>query len=814
MSKTLVIVESPTKARTIGKFLGASYEVMSSFGHIRDLPKSKIGVDVEHDFVPQYIVPADKKKQVAALKKAAEGADIVILATDEDREGEAIAWHLAQALGLDSRKPTATIPKPVQRIVFHEITKSAIEKALANPREIDMELVEAQQARRILDRLVGYTLSPFLWRKVGSGLSAGRVQSVTVRLVVDREREIKAFNPEEYWTVEALLSPPSRGEVGQGGVGEQFTALLKKKDGEKFVPVNTAEAQEVVDGVKDATWTVAAVEEKEVKKRPPAPFTTSTIQQEASRKLGFGVRQTMQIAQRLYETGLITYMRTDSVALAAEAVSAITEQIRTQYGAEYTLAQPRVFQTKSKGAQEAHESIRPTDPTKTPDSLHIDDDRQRRLYELIWNRAMACQMPEAQLKRVGADIETQPTPSAGVGGDASKYSFRATGQTITFDGFLRVYQEGRDENDARADDESHTQDGEKFLPPLSNGDVLEEHGVTPEQHFTKPPPRYTEASLVKKLEEEGIGRPSTYAPTISTVQARGYIEKDGKQLVPAEVAFLVHDLLAEHFSSIVDLQFTAKMEEELDGIAEGKVDDIAFLKSFYEPFHATVTQKQEELTKADVTQERVLGKDPTTGLDVLVRSGRYGPYVQLGRLEDMPEIPPKPLKSGKPSKAKPKKQKPKSSSLLKGQDSDTMTFEDALALLSFPRTLGDYQGEAMTANLGRFGPYLSCGKANASLPEDANPITITIEQAIPLFEEAKEKKRKMLEPLRTFGKDPETNKDILAKNGRFGPYVTDGTTLASIPKKSSVEEMTLDEALELLAKKRARGPSTFRATRK
>ncbi|MDO8463148.1 MAG: type I DNA topoisomerase [bacterium] len=778
MAKTLVIVESPTKARTIKKFLGSDFTVESSFGHIRDLPKSKMGVDVAHDFAPAYEVPPDSKQHVATLKKAAKAADEVILASDEDREGEAIAWHVAEALGLP--------PERTKRIVFHEITKSAIERALAHPRSIDMKLVSAQQARRILDRLVGYTLSPLLWRKVGPGLSAGRVQSVAVKIIVDREREIKAFTPEEYWSVDAMLHASAQ---------QSFSASLKQRDDEKFVPKDAAEADAVVRACRDATWTVANVEEKEASRKPAAPFTTSTLQQEASRKLGFGVRQTMILAQKLYETGHITYMRTDSVNIAAEAITTITKQVGEQFGPAYVLPAPRTFTTKAKGAQEAHEAIRPTDATHTPSSLTVADDKQRALYELIWMRTMACQMPDAKLKRVGVNIEAK---------SAIMYTFRATGQTIIFDGFLRAYQEGRDEDEpAREQDDV---EGEKFLPPLREGEQCELDGLTPEQHFTKPPPRYTEASLVKKLEEEGIGRPSTYAPTISTIQARGYIERDGKQLIPGDVAFMVNDLLAEHFGNIVDLQFTAKMEEDLDDIAEGKTEEVAFLKGFWEPFAREVQEKQEALTKADVSQERVLGEDGETGLPILVRLGRFGPYVQLGRLEDMPMIPPKPLKSGKPSKAKPKRQKPKSSSLLKGQDRDTLTLDQALALLNFPRDLGEHDGERVTANLGRFGPYVSCGTRNATIPEGEDPTTIALERAITLCAEATERKRKAAEPLRTLGEDPATNTPIQVKDGRFGPYVTDGTTHASIPKKSSVEDITLEAAMELLTKKRARGP--------
>ncbi|MDO8599143.1 MAG: type I DNA topoisomerase [bacterium] len=788
MSKTLVIVESPTKAKKIGEFLGSDFVVKSSYGHIRDLPKGKLGVDVANDFATQYVIPEEDRKHVADLEAAAANAHEVILATDEDREGEAIAWHLAEALKLP--------PEKTKRIVFHEITKSAIAAALAHPRTIDQRLVDAQQARRILDRLVGYTLSPFLWRKVAGGLSAGRVQSVAVRILVDREREVRAFKPEEYWSIAAHLTNVA---------DAPFTAELRTRDGKKFVPNNADEATATVTTCEHATWTVTNVEEKELRRTPTAPFTTSTLQQEASRKLGFSVKQTMTLAQRLYENGYITYMRTDSVAIAAEALDAIRKQVREQFGAPYTLPQPRTYATKSKGAQEAHEAIRPTDPSRTPTALANElEEGQRRLYELVWLRTMATQMPDAQLKRVGVDVQAasqQPQASS------STYTFRATGQTIVFDGFLRVYQEGRDEDERHNGEDA--QDGEKLLPPLAAGERCALQELKPEQHFTKPPPRFTEAALVKKLEEEGIGRPSTYAPTISTVIARGYVRKEGRQLIPEEVAFLVIDLLKEHFTDIVDLKFTAKMEEDLDRIAVGEEDDAEFLHRFWDPFDAQVKQKAEELTRANVLQERVVGKDPASGFDVLVRSGRYGPYVQLGRPEEMPVIAPPVTADGAPKKSrarKPKTQKPKVVSLPKGTDTETVTLEQALALLAFPRALGAHEGNEVTANLGRFGPYVKCGDINASIPDGTDPATLTLEQALTLCTERKEQKRQAAAPLRTLGMSTDTNTEIVIKTGRFGPYVTDGTTMASVPKKSSVEAITLEEAIDLLAKKRARGP--------
>ncbi|MDP7645634.1 MAG: type I DNA topoisomerase, partial [Candidatus Peribacteraceae bacterium] len=549
----LVIVESPTKAKTIKRFLGKDYSVHASMGHVRDLPASTLGVDTEDTFEAVYEVPKEKKTVVKKLQEEMKKADDLWIATDEDREGEAIGWHLIQALKINK-------DQEVKRIVFHEITREAIDEAVKNPREIDEKLVEAQQARRILDRLVGYTLSPFLWSKVYRGLSAGRVQSVAVRIIVDREREVLAFIPVEYWTVTASLETSKE---------EEFTADLTKKDGKKFVPSNEKEAMQVKEDCTGSDFKVSSVDEKELKKSPPPPFTTSTLQQEAGRKLGFSVKQTMVVAQQLYEgvstgkgegsTGLITYMRTDSVNLSEKALDDAKRVIEEQYGREYILSTPRKYKTKSKGAQEAHEAIRPTEMDRTPASLkEVLDHQQLKLYTLIWNRSIATQMAVAQLKRVGADI------------DVNNYQFRATGQTILFDGYLRVYMEGKDESEESDRKDEDQNSGEKFLPELKEGDELECDEISPVQHFTKPPPRYTEASLVKKLEEEGIGRPSTYAPTISTIQQRGYIKKEGKQLIPEEVAFTVTDLLAEHFADIVNLKFTAKMEQSLDDIADGK----------------------------------------------------------------------------------------------------------------------------------------------------------------------------------------------------------------------------------------------------
>ncbi|OGJ57720.1 DNA topoisomerase I [Candidatus Peribacteria bacterium RIFCSPHIGHO2_01_FULL_55_13] len=810
MPQRLVIVESPTKARTIKRFLGKDFAVEASMGHVRDLPESKLGVDPEDNFAPQYEVPEGKKGVIKKLQDLLNKSDELWIATDEDREGEAIGWHLVETL---KRKNN----QPIRRIVFHEITEEAIKAAAEHPREIDLKLVDAQQARRILDRLVGYTLSPFLWKKVYRGLSAGRVQSVAVRIIVDRERQIKAFNPVEYWTIEAELETQKK---------EVFIAKLSQKDGKKFIPSSAAQSQAVVEAVTGKPFTVAEIEEKELERSPAPPFTTSTLQQEAGRKLGFSVKQTMMVAQQLYEgmdvgpgsghTGLITYMRTDSVNLSEKALTDAKASIEKLYGREYVLSEPRKYKTKSKGAQEAHEAIRPTEISRTPESLvDVLDHQQLKLYTLIWNRTVATQMAAAQLKRVGADIAV------------ANYTFRATGQTVLFDGFLRLYREDRDEPEAGKPEEED--DNEKLLPPLSQGQSLESLGINPEQHFTKPPPRYTEASLVKKLEEEGIGRPSTYAPTISTIQQRGYIKKEGRQLIPEDVAFTVTDLLTEHFSDIVSLSFTAQMEQSLDDIAEGNKEWQKFLSSFYKPYKAHLDQKGKEITRDDVLKERNLGNDPKTGLPVLVRTGRFGPYVQLGHAEDLPapEVSTDAVEEGvkkgtrakgtktKGAKKAPKvkKPKPKSASIPKHMSKDEITLEQALGLLSFPRMLGIHDGNPMEVNVGRFGPYLRCGVATVSIKE-GDPVTITLEEAITMLANAKELRAKAAEPLRTLGTDPATGSPILVKTGRYGPYVTDGKTNVSVPKRFTPETITTEEAAEILAKKRAAPPRKWGGKKK
>lgn len=787
----LVIVESPTKAKTIKRFLGKDFDVEASMGHVRDLPEGSLGVDTE-DFSAEYVIPKEKATVVKKLQKSLDSASDLWIATDEDREGEAIGWHLVEILKRKKKQP-------VKRIVFHEITKEAIDAAVAHPRKIDEKLVDAQHARRILDRLVGYTLSPFLWKKVYRGLSAGRVQSVSVRIIVDRERAIKAFKSEEYWTIKADLLNQAK---------QPFSAELKQKEGKKYVPVSDAQAQQVLADLKGASYSVQSLEEKEIKKTPPPPFTTSTLQQEAGRKLGYSVKQTMMVAQQLYEgidlgkgeghTGLITYMRTDSVNMSDKSLAECKETIAKHFGREYILSAPRRYKTKSKGAQEAHEAIHPTEASRIPESLKdVLDSQQLKLYTLIWERAIATQMAEAQLKRVGADIKACPAPERNAtGAGAGSYTFRATGQTIAFDGYLRVYLEGRDEpesHQAAAEEE----EGSSVLPPLKEGEALACKSLLPEQHFTKPPPRYTEASLVKKLEEEGIGRPSTYAPTISTIQQRGYIKKEGKQLIPEDIAFTVTDLLTEHFPDIVDPAFTARMEQSLDDIAEADLKSVTFLKAFYKPFAKLIKSKTEEVQKGDVLKDRSLGIDPDTGLEVLARTGRFGPYIQLGRII---------LKPGEKLKKLPK---PKCASIPKTVSKDAITLEQALSLLAFPRVLGEKDGAALEVHLGRFGPYIRWGEVTATLGKDLDPARITKDEAFSFLTLSKERKAHAAEPLRSLGSDPATGAQVQVKNGRYGPYVTDGKTNASLPKKFTPEAITLEDAADLLAKKRARGPSKW-----
>lgn len=662
-TKDLIIVESPAKAKTISKFVGDDFIVRASMGHIRDLPKSRIGVSVESNFEPTYTIPADKRKVLKELESYVDKGANVWIATDEDREGEAIGWHLLQALKIPE-------DEHVKRIVFHEITKPAIINALKNPRKIDHYLVDAQQARRVLDRLVGYELSPLLWKKVRYGLSAGRVQSVAVRLVVEREREIKAFKQEEYWSIEAQYKHD----------GKQFSAELSKVDSKKAHIANNVEAEKILKNLDGATHKVSAVEKKEVKRTPPPPFITSTLQQEAARKLGFSVKKTMTIAQMLYEgvdvfgdtMGIITYMRTDSVNISDLALKQAQEVINKEFGAEYGLSKPRFYKSK-KGAQEAHEAVRPVDLAIHPQGLKafLDKD-QLRLYELIWMRTIACQMKEAIFEQVGADIQTEKS------GAALPYVFRATGQTVLFAGFMKAYTEGKDYP------EEEFEEMEKVLPELSKGDELDIQKLLPQQHFTKPPPRYTEASLVKKLESEGIGRPSTYAPTISTIVDRGYIKKEKKQLIPTDTAEVVNDVLVEHFPDVVDYKFTAKMEEDLDAIAEGKRAWVPVIKDFYGPFHHIIELKQETLKKADIVNEETSEKCDKCGLPMVIKLGRYGKFLSCSNY-------PK-CKNAKPLHAEEK-------------SPEMQELEKKLAGKKC-----DKCGSPMVIKKGRFGSFLGCSK--------------------------------------------------------------------------------------------------------
>ncbi len=778
MAKNLVIVESPAKAKTISKFLGKDYTVVASIGHVRDLPKSEMGIDIEKDFTPKYQVSDDKKKVIKEIKSKIKDNTNIWIATDEDREGEAIGWHLLEALKVKKSK------HDVKRIEFHEITKGAILKSLENPRDIDTQLVDAQQARRVLDRLVGYELSPLLWKKVRYGISAGRVQSVAVRLVVEREREIMAFDPEEYWSITGTFKTKA---------GEIFDGALKRIDGKEAKIGNEKEAKKVLDDIKGADYEVIDVSERDVTRNPAPPFITSTLQQEASRKLGFSVKKTMMLAQRLYEgvdigsgtQGLITYMRTDSVNLSKVAVDQAKKVVTKEFGKEFALDAPRKFKGK-KGAQEAHEAIRPVDLSIKPEDVksHLEKD-QFRLYELIWKRTLACQMAAAKLKSLAVDIE----PSNAKG--KRSYTFRANGQTIVFAGFMRAYVEGSDNPEEELDSK------EKILPPLAKKDPLGCQKIDPKQHFTKPPARYTEASLVKKLESEGIGRPSTYAPTISTIINRGYIEKEGRQLRPLDLAMVVTDLLVKHFDQIVDYKFTARMEEDLDSIAEGKKKWVPVIKEFYQPFHKNLETKDKEITKEEALKERVLGKDPKSGLEVVARHGRFGPFVQLGNYtkEEIKEM----------------EEKPRRASLPKNLFFETITLEEALHALSLPRTLGkDKAGEDVVVTVGRFGPYLKIGKKNVSLPKDCDPYTVTLKETEKIIKEADALKKKMQTPIQELGKDPASGGEILVKTGRFGPYVTDGTTNASLGKKFDPEQITKEEAIELLAKKRAAPKRSFK----
>ncbi|NJY61859.1 type I DNA topoisomerase [Salinimicrobium sp. CDJ15-81-2] len=757
MAKNLVIVESPAKAKTIEKFLGKDYTVASSFGHIADLPTKELGVDTEGDFTPKYIVSKDKREVVKKLKDLAKKADMVWLASDEDREGEAIAWHLAEELKLDKNK--------TKRIVFHEITKSAILKAIENPRDIDYNLVNAQQARRVLDRLVGYELSPVLWRKVKGGLSAGRVQSVSVRLIVEREREIQGFKAEASFRIDAEFTTEE---------GKAFKAKLPKNFDTK------AEAEQFLSENLGANFKVADLTTKPAKKSPAPPFTTSTLQQEAARKLYFSVSKTMTMAQRLYEAGHITYMRTDSVNLSDDARKGAKKEILDAYGEKYS--KTRQFKGKTKGAQEAHEAIRPTN--FAAHSVNADRDEQR-LYDLIWKRAIASQMSDAELERTNVKIEA----------DKHDKQFTANGEVLKFDGFLKVYLEGRD------DEDEELQEQEGMLPAIRVNEKLENNYITATERFTRPPYRYTEASLVKKLEELGIGRPSTYAPTISTIQNRNYIEKgsvdgternyvqltlkgqkinekkltetvgsDKGKLVPTDVGMVVNDFLVNHFSGILDYNFTAKVEQDFDEIAEGNEEWTKMMRDFYNDFHPHVKDVAENADRE--VGERILGKDPVSGKPVSVRLGKFGPMVQMGSVED--------------------EEKPKFASLSPDQTLDSVTFEEAMELFKLPKELGIYKGESVEVNNGRFGPYVRYGKKFVSLEKGEDPISVTMERALELIKE----KEKADAPIYEY-----KNLPVQKGVGRFGPFLKWDDMFINVNKKYDFDNLSAEDIEELIEDK-------------
>ena len=887
----LVIVESPAKARTIGRYLGEDYDVKASVGHIRDIPVprdlpadmkkgpyGKFGVDVENDFDPYYIVSPDKKKTVADLKKSLKDADTLYLATDEDREGEAIAWHLLETL-----KPKKSTP--VKRMVFHEITKDAIQAALQNTRDIDEHLVDAQETRRILDRLVGFELSPVLWRKIKPSLSAGRVQSVATRLVVERERERMAFVASDYWDITGTFA-------GTGGDATEFTAKIATVDGDRVATgsdfaddgtlkprsknaavLTEGSAAELVTALTDAPATVTSLESKPYTRRPAAPFTTSSLQQEASRKLRLGARQAMRVAQSLYENGYITYMRTDSVTLSGEAIRASRAQAAELYGSQYVPDKPRYYQNKSQSAQEAHEAIRPAgDHFRTPAEVagQLSGD-EFRLYELIWKRTVASQMADA--KGTTSTVELQLSQN-----DRTA-TFRAAGTVITFRGFLAAYEEGRDA--ARYGDENES-GNDKRLPQMEEGQTLATRELVPDGHTTTPPPRSTEASLVRALEERGIGRPSTYASTVATIQDRGYVLRRGTALVPSWTAFAVVRLLEEHFGPFIDYDFTAQMEAQLDRMARGELGRADYLRDFYlsdgtdgdggpiglkpmvddlgeidarainsieigdgitlrvgrygayveelvrdadgnvvegaDPRRANVSddiapdeltvEKAREMLERAKDDGRVLGTDPATGHEIIAKDGRYGPYVT--------EVLPEPAEVDGKKVPKSKQPKPRTGSLLKSMDLSTVTLEDALKLISLPRVVGTAEdGTEITAQNGRYGPYLKKGTDSRSLESEEQIFSITLEEAQKIYAQPKTRGRAAAKPpLKELGTDPTSEKPIVIKDGRFGPYITDGTTNVSLRATEKVEEITEKIAIEKLAEKRAKGPAKKTATRR
>jgi DNA topoisomerase-1 len=770
MSKNLVIVESPAKAKTIKKYLGKDFEVLASYGHVRDLVEKEGAVDPEHGFAMKYQVIERNEKHVKSIIRALKKADALYLATDPDREGEAISWHLTELL----KEKNALDDKPVHRVIFHEITKDAIKEAIDHPRDISSELVSAQQARRALDYLVGFNLSPLLWKKVQRGLSAGRVQSPALRMIVERELEIEAFKPREYWSIEADVSKEE----------QPFVSRLVRYKGEKveqFSFGNEDAAREVEKTILDAAagkLTTISIDKKQRRRNPAAPFTTSTLQQEASRKLGFNTQWTMRVAQRLYEgielpdegnVGLITYMRTDSVTLADIAVQEIREVIGERYGADNVPEEARVFKTKAKNAQEAHEAIRPTSVARTPESLKGKlDEEQHKLYTLIWRRTMACQMVPAVFDTVA--LEFAPGETTVESAD-DQHRFRANGSVLVEPGFMAVYHEGRDDS---KDDE-----GDRLLPEVSMGDVISLDELRPEQHFTEPPPRFTEASLVKTLEEYGIGRPSTYASIIATLKNREYVEMDGKRFIPTDIGRIVNGFLTEHFTQYVDYDFTARLEDDLDAVSLGEKDLVPLLEGFWKPFHDLVEDKEQSVTREQVAQARELGTDPKSGKPVTVRMGRYGPFVQIGTKDD--------------------EEKPKFAGLRPGQKMNDIDLETALELFKLPRKLGETpDGLPVSASIGRFGPYVRYGDKYVSIRGDDDPYTIELPRALELIEEKKiaDANRIILD----FEDD-----GIQVLNGRYGPYITDKTKNARVPKDREPNSLTLEECKELLAAAPVRG---------
>ena len=772
MQENLVIVESPAKAKKIEEFLGKDYKVMSSYGHIRDLKKRELSIN-EKTMEPDYEIPEEKKKLVTELKANAKKAKKIWLASDEDREGEAISWHLCEVLGLDEAKTS--------RIVFHEITKPAILEAIEHPRHLDMNLVNAQQARRVLDRLVGFKLSPVLWRKVKPALSAGRVQSVAVRLIVEREREIQKFKSEPYYRINAIFALIDE----KGGATE-----VKAELDQRFKTHEEVEA--FLEKCKDAKFTVEAVSKKPLKRTPAPPFTTSTLQQEAARKLGFTVSQTMMIAQRLYESGRITYMRTDSVNLSTLCINASKDEIIKVYGNEYS--KPRNYHTHSKGAQEAHEAIRPTYMSETTIE---GTSQEKRLYELIWKRTIASQMADAQIEKTTISIHI----------DNSKEKFIANGEVITFDGFIKVYRES-------TDDEDNTEDSSHILPAMKEGDELQRREITATEKFSLAPARYTEASLVKKLEDLGIGRPSTYAPTISTIQQREYVQKGDKKgeersytvdtlkgikitqktkkemagsekgkLLPTDIGIVVNDFLMENFPGIMDYNFTANVEQKFDDIAEGKTDWNKWMKTFDKEFEPEVDQVMNARSEHKAG-ERELGNDPKSGRPVFVKIGRFGPVVQIGTAED--------------------KDKPQFAQLPADKSIETITLEEALELFKLPREVGEYEGSTVTIGAGKYGPYVLHNRKYVSIPKDENPMTITLDRAIQLINEKRETEQKR--HIKTFEEDAKL--ELL--NGRYGPYIAYDGKNYRIPKQKqeNVEALTYDECMTII--KEAPEPKTTR----